>query len=332
MIKRVFTVAATFLSAITLTACSLTARDIHEVTHRTEIPPKMLFLGDSIPAGYGLDGYSKDDLYQCRSYPNILAEKYEKEIGSECGHEMTNKAVSGATSYDLLELVNSGTLDDDLSDCDAIVISIGGNDLLGLIFDLFNEIGYSPDSGSFDYKKIDILGAADKLTSMSGKADDALAGFETNLPKITDAISSRTDAVLYVQTLYDPLEYYSSIPKIPEFSAQKIGKLNDIIREHSVGVYSVVDVAERFEGQADIVTNIKDFDIHPNYLGHQLIADEIDEAFRVTGFSYTTEEYGEQYLTRTGYAAIIAGVVLGAIALSAPVFIVGRTVKKEKEE
>ena len=332
MLKRFLTAAAAFLSAIILTACNLTARDIHEVTHRIDVPPKMLFLGDSIPAGYGLDGYSKDDLYSCRSYPNILAEKYEKELGSECGHTMVNKAVSGATSTDLLELVSSGALDGDLSDCDAIVISIGGNDLLGLIFDLFNEMGYSPESGSFNYKKIDILGAADKLTSMSVKADEALAGFETNLPKIAEAISSRTDAVLYVQTLYDPLEYYSNIPKIPEFSAQKIGELNDIIREHSVGEYNVVDIAEKFAGQADVVTNIKDFDIHPNYLGHQLIADEIDEAFRETGFSYTTEEYGEQYLTRAGYAAIIAGVVFGAVALSAPVFIVGRTVKKEKDE
>ena len=48
---------------------------------------------------------------------------------------MINKAVSGATSADFLELLKSGELDSDLKTSDAIVISIGGNDLLGILFD-----------------------------------------------------------------------------------------------------------------------------------------------------------------------------------------------------
>jgi len=331
MFKRIISAACAVVSSVTLTACSLTARDLQTVTHRIEIPPKMLFLGDSIAAGYGLEGYNKDDLYSCRSYANILADKYEKELADECGHKMVNRAKSGDTSAELLELINSGELDSDLADSDAVIISIGGNDLLGILFDLFNKVGYSPESGAFNYKNIDIFGAADTFTSMDSQANDALAGFEVNMKHIAEAISSRTDGTVYVQTLYDPLEYITQIPKLADFSAEKIGRLNDIIREHSAGNYVVVDVASKFAGQAEVVTNIKDFDIHPNYLGHQLIADEIDNAFRETGFTYTTEEYGDEYITREGYIAIIGGIILAVTALTVPVILVGRAVGKKRK-
>ena len=330
MMKRICAAACAALSVLTLTACSLTARDKYEVKHDIEVPPKMLFLGDSIAAGYGLDGYSKDDLYSCRSYANILGDKYKTELADKCGHTMINKAVSGYTSSDMLQLVSSGNLDADLADCDAVVVSIGGNDLLGLVFELFDRLGYSLDSGSFDYKKIDIFGAADALTEMDSEADEALSGFETNLPEIVKALDSRTDGVIYIQTLYDPLEYYSKVPKVPEFSQSKIGRLNDIIRNGAGDAYKVVDIAAAFEGQAETVTNIKDFDIHPNFIGHQLIADEVDKAFRETGFSYTTEELTDEYLTREGYAAIIGGIVLSIFALTVPAYLVGRAIKKKE--
>ncbi len=332
MLKRILAAVCAVVSAVTLTACSLTARDLHDVTHKIEVPPKMLFLGDSIAAGYGLEGYSADDLYSCRSYPNILAEKYEKELADECGHKMINRAVSGETSAELLELINSGELDSELSDSDAVVISIGGNDLLDILFDLFNKVGYSPESGAFNYKNIDIFGAADTFSSMDSQANDALAGFESNLKHIAAAINSRTNGAVYVQTLYDPLESITRIPKLADFSAEKIGRLNDIIREQSAGNYVVVDVAADFAGQTEVVTNIKDFDIHPNYLGHQLIADDIDKALRETGFTYTTQEYGDEYITREGYAAIFGGILLAVIALTVPAILVGRAVGKKKDK
>ncbi len=331
MLKRICAAVCAAVSALTLTACTLTARDKYEVRHDIAVPPKMLFLGDSIAAGYGLDGYSKDDLYSCRSYANILGDKYEKELANECGHTMVNKAVSGATSSGLLKLVSSGNLDADLADCDAVVVSIGGNDLLGLVFDLFGRLGYSPESGSFNYKNFDLFSAADALTELDSQADEALAGFETNLPEIVKALSSRTQGKLYIQTLYDPLEYYAKVPKVPEFSKEKIGRLNDIIKNGATGSYTVIDVAAVFEGQAETLTNIKDFDIHPNFIGHQIIADEVDAAFRSTGFSYTTEEYTDEHLTREGYAAVIGGIVLGIAALIIPAYLVGRTVKRREK-
>lgn len=332
MLKRLFAAVCAVVSAVMLTACSMTARDLHEVTHRIEVPPRMLFLGDSIAAGYGLDGYSADDLYNCRSYANILAGNYSSELKDECGNVMVNKAVSGETSAELLELINSGELDEYLADSDAVVVSIGGNDLLGLIFELMENLGISSDDFSFNFKNIDIFGAADAFSTMGSQANEALDGFEANLPLIVEGLSSRTNGTLYFQTLYDPLEYFEKIPRLTKFSTEKIGRLNTIIREQAEGHYKVVDIAEKFAGQSETVTNIKSFDIHPNSIGHQLIADSIDESFRETGFTYTTEEYGEQYITREGYIAIIVGIVLSVFAMTLPALLVGGLVRGKKEK
>ncbi len=332
MFKRTVAAVAAALSVILLTGCSLTSRDTIEVTVDSPVPPKMLFLGDSIPAGYGLDGYNSDsDNSECRSYPNILRDKYTSELKDKCGHTMVNKAVSGATSSDLLELINSGELDADLADSDAIVVSIGGNDLLHLLFDLFEKLGYNADSSSFNYKDIDILTAASTLTTLGDEADEALDGFEKNLALITDALDERTDGTIYVQTLYDPLEYYTQFSAVTDFSSDKMERFNQIVTDQSEGNYKVVDVAHIFKGQAGDVTNIKSFDIHPNFIGHQLIADAVDQSFRETGFTYTTEEYGKEHLTGQGYAVIISGIILGFAALTVPAFLVGKAVSRKKD-
>lgn len=332
MIKKLFTAALAGAVSLVLTGCSLTARDLHEVTYDIEVPPTMLFLGDSIAAGYGLDGYSAGDNYTCRSYSNILKEKYEKELEDKCGHKMVNEAVSGATSADLLELVNSGKLDDILAESDAVVVSIGGNDLLHLLIELLGDLGYSLDSSSFDFKNIDLLTAASQLVTMGNQADEALDGFEENLQLIASAINERTNGVLYVQTLYNPLEYFEKLDTVVSFSDEKLGRFNKIVADHAEGQYKVVDVAAAFKGQNGEVTNIKRFDIHPNFIGHQLIADEVDKAFRETGFTYTAQEYGEEYLTGAGYAAIFGSIAAGFIALTVPAILISKMSKGKKEE
>lgn len=332
MIKKLFSAALAAAVSFMLTGCSLTARDLHDVTYDIEVPPTMLFLGDSIAAGYGLDGYSPGDNYNCRSYSNILKEKYEKELGDKCGHKMVNEAVSGATSSDLLELVNSGKLDDILAESDAVVVSIGGNDLLHLLIELLGDLGYSFDNSSFDFKNIDLLTAASQLVTMGSQADEALDGFEENLQSISAAINQRTNGVLYVQTLYDPLEYFSQLDAVASFSNEKLDRFNQIVADHAEGQYRIVDVASVFEGQNSEVTNIKKFDIHPNFIGHQLIADEVDKAFRETGFTYTAQEYGDEYLTGAGFAAIFGSIAAGFIALTVPAMLIGKRSKASKRQ
>ena len=309
-------------AVMSLPSVKMTEIPEKEVVHNIEVPPKMVFLGDSIAAGYGLEGYTSDDNYNCRSYSNILKEKYSDELKDECGHEMINKAVSGATSQDLIDLLKSGKLDSDLKDSDAVVVSIGGNDLLGIMLGLLDKLGVG-ESGSFDSGGLNILAAASAFLSMDSDVNAALDGFDANIKVISDELSKRTDGIVYIQTLYDPLEYFTNFSMVTDFSSEKIGRFNDIIKSNAADSYTVIDVAADFKGKAGSLTNISNFDIHPNQEGHELIAQEVDSAFRETGFTYTTIEYGEKRLTAEGRKVIAGGIAgMGLLFVSGTVLLV----------
>ena len=306
------------LLVMSVTSCS--KGELHEVKteHKTKVPPKMMFLGDSIAAGYGLDGYKADDNYNCPSYSNILKNKYTAELKDECGHTMVNKAVSGYTSDDLIAQIDSGELDTDLKDSDAVVVSIGGNDLLGIMLRLFNELGVD-EKGSFDKDNFDIMSAATAFMGMSDDVDAALDKFSVNIKTISEKLNERTDGTIYIQTIYDPIEYFSQFSMVTDFSGEKLGKLNNIIAENSGDGYKVIDVASDFKGRAGELTNISKFDIHPNASGHEVIAEKVDRAFRETGFTYVTVEKLKDEPSYGGAViCVIAGVgVLIIIALAA---------------
>ncbi len=307
MLRKTTAVLGTASILFCFSSCAMTEIPTREVPHHTDVPPKMLFLGDSIAAGYGLDGYTPTDNYNCRSYSNILKEKYEAELMNECGHIMINKSVSGYTSDDLIKQIESGELDSDLKDSDAVVVSIGGNDLLGIMLELLGSLGIS-DSGSFDTGSLDIFGAAASFLTMDGDVNKALEKFDENIKTISAELLKRTEGTVYIQTLYDPLEYFEKFKMVTEFSDEKIGKLNSIISGNAASGYTVIDVAADFKGKAGTLTNIGSFDIHPNAEGHEVIANDVDKAFRETEFTYMTTETGEKRLTEQGRKAVGGGI------------------------
>ncbi|MGN1133442.1 MAG: SGNH/GDSL hydrolase family protein, partial [Oscillospiraceae bacterium] len=83
------------------------------------VPHNLLFLGDSIATGYGLEGYS-DGKDNCNSYANQLTEKYSQELSDTCQVTEKNAAVDGKTSKELLEELKSGMYDSQLKDADAV--------------------------------------------------------------------------------------------------------------------------------------------------------------------------------------------------------------------
>ena len=155
-----------------------------DVTEETAVPPKIVFLGDSIAAGFGLEGYTASDLYNCRSYANIIGEMYDKELPEDCTGVMVNKAVSGATSSELLESIKSGELDEALAGSDAVVVSIGGNDLLSVLLGIIKDTGYNYESGKIEFSETDILSAALDLLTLDSDIDSALGSFRNNLREI----------------------------------------------------------------------------------------------------------------------------------------------------
>ena len=76
-------------------------------------------------------GLSNDE----QAFPKIIAEKY--------GYELKNLSKSGATSSDLLEVVQASENADALENADLITITIGGNDLMGALYqflaDAYND-------------------------------------------------------------------------------------------------------------------------------------------------------------------------------------------------
>lgn len=306
MLRKIASLLASAVILIGFTGCAMVKRELVEKEYQTEVPPKMIFLGDSIPAGYGLDGYTDSDNYNCESYPNILKEKYTAELMQIIPHEMQNLAVSGATSDDLLDLIDSGKLDSALADTDAVVISIGGNDMLHIMFGLLSDLGMSAENRTLDIENIDIISALGQLLTMDAEIDEALMGFETNIQEISAKLSGKTSGGIYVQTLYNPLETFTDLQILVDFSEEKIDRYNEIVKNNAVD-YKVIDVAEEFDGKCGELTRIKQLDIHPNEEGHKLIAEMIDKSFRETEFSCTVQEYSAPKLTFFAIALIFLG-------------------------
>lgn len=252
------------------------------------VPPKTVFLGDSIAAGYGLKGYDKNDLTKCPSYANILAEVFKSNLPEEADFAYENLAISGYTSQQLLDLLKGGTCNKALSDADAVVVSIGGNDMLGVFLGIMGK-----DNSVGDM--------VNRSLSLSDDLDTALAPFPEKLSAITDEIHDRTknaDCKLIIQTLYNPFEGHV-ISLLDKLGEEKIGKLNETIFSLSENGenYLVADVASSFKGRNQELTNIKDMDIHPNAEGHQLIAKTLEELIEKQTFTYHDDKAEAEYIS-----------------------------------
>lgn len=175
-----------FFTATVMACATPLACNAEVIKHEVNVPPNILVLGDSIAAGYGLEGYS-ENRYSCASYANLLHDQYDAELKDAGGCKLVNSAVVGDTSQQLLDRINSGEFDADLADSDAVIISIGGNDILGLFIDfLMNDLGITSKSTLSDLmdKTKDIIGIAMDMKDMSDDMDKALKNFTSTLDDI----------------------------------------------------------------------------------------------------------------------------------------------------
>ncbi|MBQ3139286.1 MAG: SGNH/GDSL hydrolase family protein [Ruminococcus sp.] len=310
MLKRLISIAAAFIILFTLTGCTLTERDLIDKSYELNSPPRLMFLGDSIAACYGLNGYTLQDNYSCPdSYANILNEKYTSDLRQICPHEMQNFAVSGATSADLMELLNSGKLDSALAETDAVVVSIGGNDLLENIYPIISSLGITVENKEIDLSNIDVFSLIGQITTLEEDVSNSLAEFEVNLKEITSVLDIKTECDVYIQTLYNPFENFTDISMVKEFTQTTIVQFNDIIKNNTADKYKIIDIAADFEGKCNDLTRIGEIDIHPNEAGHKVIAEAVDEALTAETYIYTTQIYGEPHLTLMAIILIAGGIL-----------------------
>ncbi len=193
-----------------------------------------LVLGDSIAYGSGIS--------------NSREACYGKIVADTNGYDYANHSIPGHTTTNLINRLKDEVVIADLKKADIISISIGGNDflmsnLIGLMFDSIVKGDHS------EFDKI---------------AD----GFYTNFCEIIDIINSHNaDAVILMQTLYNPQSGYLRAPY--QQGADRINAAIEKYNTENPGEIVIVDVATAL---GDDMANYADDEIHPSAQGNEIIA------------------------------------------------------------
>ncbi len=196
-----------------------------------------LVLGDSIAYGSGI--------------LNSKEACYGKIVADTNGYDYANHSVPGHTTTNLINRLKDEKVIADLKKADIISISIGGNDflmsnLIGLMFDAIVKGDYS-------------------------EFDRIADGFYTNFCEIINIINSHnTDAVILIQTLYNPQSGYLRAPY--QQGADRINAAIEKYNSENPGEIVIVDVASAL---GDDMANYADDEIHPSAKGNEIIANII---------------------------------------------------------
>ena len=268
---------------------------ISGIADKTKEATKYLAFGDSIAAGYGLEGYN--DIQK-----TVPSDSYQAIVGQFLNTASINYAVTGDDSEDLLKLLVSGNADDDLNEADVITLSIGSNDLLGPLLDIVKETygisdgvggdtGYasleeyfeSLDMGSI-LKLLDVTkGLADKLKDnevLHKKAQEFSDQFENIIELLKD---KAPNAEIYVTNIYNP---FREVNVLGEMAETYIQEINQAFKDDS-DKYMLIDVYTAFSKGNFVnvrfdLSDIKNINLdpHPSKEGHAVIAGIIKDVMR----------------------------------------------------
>lgn len=295
MFKKLISFALVCVMTISCSAVCFADTSMQVVKKEVSVPPNLLVLGDSIAAGVGLEGYTGTGNGPKGCYASILAEKYQKELPESCAMKMDNKAVSGYTSEDLLKQLTSASVDKNVLSSCAVVISIGGNDLMRPALEFVEkDLGLKTPEDIKNFNKAKLL-LPSNLIKINEKLDEISANltkYGENLDKIIGYIKNKApNTLIVVQTVYNPLDSNKSIETLANMIGGKIDELNAIINSHAKKEngeqnYLVCDVHTAFKGKSSEYTNIDKYDIHPNAEGHKVISELVDKQLRTGKYSY----------------------------------------------
>lgn len=193
-----------------------------------------LALGDSLTTGYGVE--------PSQSFASLF---YRNLVAFDPTLKYVNLGVNGLTSHELKALVSQERTLTLIKQAKIISITIGSNDLL--------EVGKALIQGT------------------GSNIDLTLSDLNHNLLLIGSFIRrANPSALVKISTIYNPL---------PPMNKQSTALAEGLVKtaNHSIRRmareyrFIVVPVAKAFSGQEQILLGPDH--IHPNYLGHKLIAD-----------------------------------------------------------
>ena len=300
-------------------------------------------LGDSIAAGYGLEGYDPEA-------DTLPASAYASIVGNTLGLTTGFLASNGMNSASLISILSNPDYQAYLSKAKVLTLSIGSDDVLlpflGIVAQKLNCNPEDIQSTLTALAQSDQAALAADLTALN--ADDgtgiknnqiltaAASGFAQNFKDIISALKTALpSAKIYVTNAYNPYEgisipYGAGTLNLGDIAESYITTLNQAFSSDS-SEYTLIDVHKAFSDSLKSGTSlvnanlaILNFDPHPNLDGHAKIAHMILAAYngatsqkpviQTTSLPEGTEytQYS-QTLEATGSAPITWSIASGAL-------------------
>ena len=241
-------------------------------------PTRILALGDSITTGYGLKNPENE------GFTALLGE----------GYIINNKAVDGNTVTGIAKQLETGAITaQEIAAADAITITIGGNDLLALLY--AKAAAYNTGNKNLE---LTLLTSAPALLDKnspdylinSPEFTATLSLYQETLTAVTTALrQANPDVKIIVATQYNPYMEckgvtLQGVSLEPLYAGVEDGvnRLNAaIIAGAKTGGYRVADVKTTFDAAysaGNDLSNVNpdmaalDLDFHPTAAGHAVLA------------------------------------------------------------
>ncbi len=227
----------------------------------------ILIMGDSIPYGYLLASSEKN-------YGELIKDYYNGKA------DVTNIAVNGYSTNDLLELIEKSETKEQIKNADVVIISIGANDLLNVFFERYYEIVQTYSETDFAVAAQTIISDKDGFSDLLNDLDKGTLTAINNIPEIKNKIATaNSDTKIIFQTIYNPFESLSGNPDYTVISTLNF-LLNSLLFQINKEIKSLegtetADIYALFKNTGWLTTNIRNYDIHPNQLGHVSISAKI---------------------------------------------------------
>lgn len=250
-------------------------------------------LGDSIAYGYGLANRETE------SYPNMIREKYNI---SESNFQ--NLSIPGMTCTEFYQKIQEEDYTNVISNADLLTISIGSNELLGLVTKAVSEVtGVPEDSANFVEEAQNVFLNANMLEKLNMlteiynmfTSEEMKLQIEASINAYKD---SWTKSIQYIKQINPDItivatEFYNPYYEISlgsydlgGFVDENIQKLNEILinSSNSETEYKIAKIYDAFNITDPRLTNVNislsnlNIDPHPNALGHEVICTKIMDA------------------------------------------------------